>query len=399
MSRVRNKHPQSSSAASRDRTLCRSQPTRAGSCDVSRRRFLTCIGAGAIGATTSAWSAPLAVGEPRVSLAGSLVTPAPRYAGRVVEVSTDGVAAGQVRQQVVDQMIERGMRELTGAGTLADAWKLFATPSDVVGLKVNALSGARCASHREVVQAIIKGLGLAGVPERNIIIWDRFESHLRRSDFTIQQRPGSLRCYGTDSPGVGFDPEVFYSADFLKWLPDELKKSQRRVSATYPNSHFSSIFTRDITKQINVPVLKDHSIAGMTLSLKNVAFGICNNTERFHPSPINCDPMIPEVCAHPMIVAKNVLTIADCLTILYEGGPTVDPRYLLDYGSILVGTDMVALDKTGLDLLERIRKEKGLLSLWKTNAPPKHVPTAARMGLGTDNADKIDHRRLTVAAK
>jgi len=342
----------------------------------------------------------VAAGSPRRAVSLQPVMATPRFPGRVVEVfSGDVLDANAVRQDVVDRMIERGLGELTGASDLAAAWKLFVGPQDVVGLKVNTLSGPGCSTRREVVDGVIRGLRLAGVPDANIIIWDRFESHLRRARYPIAQRPGALRCYATDSPTAGEDMDVYYEADVLDLIPEHLRKDPSRgYAASYPNSHFSKIFTEHITKQINLPVLKDHNITGLTLALKNVAFGICGNTERFHPTPINCDPMIAEVCAHPMVQSKTVLTIADCLTLLYEGGPMVDPQNLLPYRSLLVGTDMVASDTVGLDILERIRGEKGLRSLWKTSTPPKYLNSAAALHLGVGEMEAVDRVRITMPA-
>ncbi len=367
---------------------------------VSRRGFLRHVGFGTLAIGAAPLAQALVAGAPQDAAKVGAGVGTPHYPGRVVEIfSPDVIADGAIRQAVVDRVLERGMLELTGAANLADAWKLFVAPDDVVGLKVNTLSGPGCSTRREVVDAIVRGVKLAGVPDANIIIWDRFESHLRRTRYAIAQRPGSLRCYATDSLGVGNDMDAFYQANVLDWIPEPLKKDPvRGFAASYNTSHFSRIFTRHITKQINVPVLKDHNITGVTLALKNVAFGICSNTERFHPTPINCDPMIGEVCAHPMVRDKNVLTIADCLSLLYEGGPTVDPKYLVSYRSLLVATDMVATDTIGLNILEKIRGEKGLPSLWKTTSPPKHITTAAKLRLGVGELEAIQHVKVTLPA-
>ncbi len=364
----------------------------------SRREFLQTVGAAGVVAAAT----PLAAAAAQRALAPGAAPAAivaPQYRGRVIEVLGPDVLAGTaVRQDLVTRMVERGLVELTGVERVADAWSLFVAPDDVVGIKINTLSGPGCSSRREVVNAVVAGLRQAGVKDSNIVIWDRFESHLRHTGYAIQQRPGQIRCYATDSAGVGSDLNVYYEANVADWIPDALKKTlEARRGISYPNSHFSAIFTQHITKQINIPVLKDHNIAGVTLALKNVAFGICSNTERFHPTPINCDPMIAEVAAHPMVRSKNVLNIADCLSLVYEGGPIVDPEHVLPYRAILVGTDAVAIDSVGLDILERIRREKALPSLWKTNTPPKYLLSAAKMKLGVSELEAIERRTLTVA--
>jgi hypothetical protein len=67
----------------------------------------------------------------------------------------------------------------------------------------------------------------------------------------------------------------------------------------------------------------------------------------------------------------------------------VDAQYLLPYRSLILATDAVALDQVGLEILEQIRREKKLPSLWKTSSPPKYLTTAGRMGLGESDLRKI----------
>ncbi len=369
-------------------------------CPRSRRAFLRSMGIGAAAIGTGTWLSDAPAAAPSQVPAGPVTALAPHHPGRVVEVlGAQAMAGGRASQDRVAMMVERGLIELTGAPSLTAAWKQFVGPGDVVGLKVNTLSGAACSTRHELVSVVVRGLTLAGVRESDIVIWDRFESHLRRARYTIQQRPGALRCYATDSPGAGGDLEVYYAADVRRLIPESMTdETAHAFAGAYPNSHFSAIFTRHITKQINLPVLKDHNITGMTLSLKNVAFGICGNTERFHPTPINCDPMIGEVCAHPMIRSKNVLNIADCLNLIVEGGPIVDPQHLVEYGALLFGTDPVAVDTVGLDILEQLRAARQLPSLWKTSSPPKYLGTAARLALGVGDRRTIDHRTVRVPA-
>ena len=57
-------------------------------------------------------------------------------------------ATGLVTDEaVVREMMERGMRALTGEATTLAAWRRFFEPSDVVGIKVNA-AAARTACRR-----------------------------------------------------------------------------------------------------------------------------------------------------------------------------------------------------------------------------------------------------------
>ena len=60
------------------------------------------------------------------------------YPGRVVAVTSAksvDITTGAANDEAVREMMARGMRALTGAGTVADAWRRFFEPADRVGIK------------------------------------------------------------------------------------------------------------------------------------------------------------------------------------------------------------------------------------------------------------------------
>src|SRR3954468_3273201 len=60
------------------------------------------------------------------------------YPGRVVEVGHPGcILNGGYQPAPVQNMIRRGMQELTGAPDWQDAWRSFFQKGDVVGIKVS----------------------------------------------------------------------------------------------------------------------------------------------------------------------------------------------------------------------------------------------------------------------
>ena len=79
------------------------------------------------------------------------------FPGRVISVASDtcvDTSTGQANDEVVKEMMARGMRELTGAASTRDAWARFFNPADVVGIKVNCggypycISGTRLSPRR-----------------------------------------------------------------------------------------------------------------------------------------------------------------------------------------------------------------------------------------------------------
>jgi uncharacterized protein (DUF362 family) len=304
---------------------------------------------------------------------------------RVIAIKSSGILRnGKPEQEVVQRMVNEGMFTLTGKKTVADAWRTFFTPEDVVGIKINPIGGVKLSTCPEVVHAIIHGLKAAGVKENNIIIWDRFSYHLIMAGFPLNKGSSGVRCYGTE-PTTGYDKEVYYES-----FDDDYKLREEDGA----RSLFSTIVTQHVTAIINVPVMKDHGIAGVTLCLKNLAFGSVNNTPRFHPSPYFCDPASAEVCAHPILRNKVRLHIVDALQACFEGGPASMKKWTMwNEERLFFGTDPVAIDRIGLEIIDKKRRENNYASV---SQKARHIVTAGVNGLGVYDKNNIDFIELNV---
>jgi len=266
-------------------------------------------------------------------------------------------------------MLMEGVRAFTGAKSDAAAWKKLFKPSDVVGIKVNCLFAKGASTRPEVVACIIGGLVLAGVKEENIIIWDRNDREMVRAGYVINRNSG-VRCYGTEGD---YDAEPTKAGSF--------------------SGRLSRILTEKITALINVPILKDHNICGITCAMKN-HYGSHNNPGDHHGN--GCDPFLGELNSVPAIRDKTRLIICDALKPLANGGPGMKPESIWEYRSLLISADPVAMDYQGWQIIEARRREIGLKPLADSGRPPTFIATAASMGLGTDDPAKMEVIRKTV---
>lgn len=178
-----------------------------------------------------------------------------------------------------------------------------------------------------------------------------------------------MKVCGTDADGVGYE--------------------ERLTQCGSIGSRLSCIVTDQCTALINAPILKDHAIAGITASLKNY-FGVINNPNKFHGN--SCDPFVADLNTLPVLREKQRLIVCDCTEILYHGGPADSPDHRYPCGGILLGTDPLAVDVVGWQLIEGIRKEKGLPSLEEAKNPPRYLFTAARSPylLGVGEFERIE---------
>ncbi|MCF6158958.1 MAG: DUF362 domain-containing protein [wastewater metagenome] len=288
------------------------------------------------------------------------------------------MSTGRPDPRNIQRMMNEGMSALTGKKTVVEAWQTFFTPDDIVGIKVNPLGGIKLSTRPEVVNAIIHGLKAAGVKENNIIIWDRFSYHLITAGFPVNHKSDGVRCYGTE-PTPGYDNAVYYES-----LDDDYKLRQDDGA----RSLFSKIVSQHVTAIINVPVMKDHGIAGATICLKNLAFGAVNNTQRFHPSPYFCNPAAAEICAHPVLKEKTRLHIVDALQACFEGGPANMKTWTIwNEERLFLGTDPVAIDRIGLEIIDKKRKENNYMPI---SQKAQYIATAGKIGLGACDKNSID---------
>jgi len=260
--------------------------------------------------------------------------------------------------------LDRAMQALHDSDSPLEAWRKVVRPGEVVGLKVNCLAGRGNCTRPELVDAICERLQQAGIKE--IVIWDRLSSDLESARFKIVERGSGIRCFGND--WLGFEDELAVSGSVGSLLAKTLTQVCEAV--------------------INLPVLKDHGIAGVTIALKSM-FGAIHNPNKYHVNV--CNPYVADVNMLPPIRQKVRLHICDATTAQYEGGPSFMPHWTWPYNGLLVGHDPVALDYTGWQIIEKKRAEMGMKSLKEMKREPVYISTAAdpQHGLGTDNPQNI----------
>jgi uncharacterized protein (DUF362 family) len=297
----------------------------------------------------------------------------------VVIVTDEGASSGtSIATDVVQAMIDRGIMELTDETSVGAAWaSLFPglTPSSRIGIKVNCIN-RYCSSHPEVAQTIAEGLGQMEVgkgnfPRNNIIIWDRTNNELNNAGYALYtgSDPDLVRCFGTNQSGFGYD----YAFPLTV-----------QGTTCYP----SSILTQHCDYLINLCVMKNHTMSGVTFSLKN-HYGSIHNPSALHgTSSQYCDPFVPELNQQirDQLGGPQVLSICDAIFGISSGGPHGYPQFT--YNGLLLSQDPVALDYQGMQILGDHN--------CTTTGMATHIATAASppYNLGTDDPLQMDVRHI-----
>jgi uncharacterized protein (DUF362 family) len=328
------------------------------------------------------------------------------FPGRVVEVShPDSIASNRVSQPTVGRMLERGMRELTGESSTKAAWSRFVDPADVVGIKINPSGAPACCSSPEIIREIIAAVQSAGVPVRNIVVYDRYSYEIDIGSYQALLPPG-VRVIGIQDgfqDKTGYDPNIYCQANFFgEWET---------------RSYMANIVSGGVTKIINVPTLKDHSASGVTGCLKNLGYGTFNNVARSHRAPFSfTNPLIGVMCSTEPLRSKAVLHIMDGMRQVWHGGPlTQEQDFIYQAGTLLIGTDPVAIDTVELQIIDKKRQLEGAPSVWEHDPKsitsdgrefyhdahknlfyrqPGHIAAAGKLGLGVSDLARIDRRQI-----
>lgn len=384
---------------------------------MQRRKFFRSLALGGVTAALSpivkaAAPEEVAKEKPQTNIQDALAAPRTatsmpgRYPGKVVKADHAGcIVDGQPSGEAAYEMLKAAMLRLAGTENLKEAWLQLVSPEDVIGLKVNPIAGKLLSTSHAVTQAIVRQLEEAGIARDRLVIWDRREADLKEAGFTAENYPG-IRILGTeyqDENGSYINAEgKFYAEERIDknhYFYVDLEGEYDAYTMPYminggKYSYFSRICTEEVTKIINVPVIKNAGTT-ITVAMKNLAFGSITNTARLH-GPMWHDTCA-SVCAFPPLRDKAVLTIADGLTGCFDGGPSANPQFICHYNTLVVGTDPVAVDRVCYDLVIAKRIEEGVQEREKEGARA-FMDLAEKWQLGVADREKIDLTELTLQA-
>jgi uncharacterized protein (DUF362 family) len=292
--------------------------------------------------------------------------------GTVVRVTHAGSlgADNKPPAELARQMIDRAVMELTGQAKATDAWAQFVQATDKVLIKPNGFGFPAMAAHPVVAWAIVAALKEVGVPEANIVIYDQYQSRMQAAGYKI-------------TPPHHQGVRVVSN----KQAPYEAKRRRHAMGGT---QLALPVLAANVI--IDLPVIKDHDLSGVTCAMKNMTHGVVSNPGAHHKD--GC-AAIPAVWAIPEIKDKVKLILCDGYKLLCNGGPHDRPRAKVPFDSVFATTDPVAMDRLAWDYIEEVRKAKGLVPLAKDKAKlpqgraPRFIEAAAAAGLGVGARDQI----------
>jgi len=280
---------------------------------ISRRQFIIGASAAALGT--------------RLKLSGQVTTASVTSAKSRVVLVRDLNALdenGSPKYAAVQEMLDTGIKALTGKPDPQSAWKTIIKPNDIVGIKNNRWAYLKTTA--EVENSLKKRIMEVGVKEADISV----------DDLGVLQNP------------------IFQKATAL----------------------------------INARPMRSHHWAGVG--------GLIKNYIMFIPDP---SVIHPDSCADlasiwdlPVIKGKTRLNVLVMFTPQFHSfGPhSFNPKYVWKYHGLMLGFDPVAIDATGLRIIEAIRRDY-FAEDRPLNPPAKHIAIAdSKYHLGTADPQKIE---------
>ena len=335
------------------------------------------------------------------------------YPGRVVNVKSprclneDGT---KFNDEVIREIMERGMRALTGEAKTIDAWRQFIKPDDVVGIKVNAGGRPWVVSSPPIVAETVRNLMAIDVKPQNIYVYERFQNQMDQINYA-QYLPEGVNVFAAERANRNldysrYDPMTYVEADFFG--EDDTR------------SNLIKLISQKLTKIINIPNIKDHGATGVTGCLKNIAYGSFSNVARTHFKGVtHTKTFVGTLASVEPLRSRTVLQIMDGLRGVWHAGPfAATLKYVFFPRQIWFGTDPVAMDRLLIDVVDEERKRRGAISIWNrdrntldfingknrdqdpnTNIiirEPEHVEYAGKLGLGEHDITKIKVEEIEV---
>lgn len=345
---------------------------------------------------------------------GPGLTPTPGPAsleGHVVHVHAAGATywdyghnyyGDYVNQDVVNAMMDAGVRALTGLGSADEAWRAIVpgyVPGRGIAIKVNMNNCYHCDLPRtsceewqlvldaliHPVNAIVNGLHRAYPTLDEADIWV-YEATIGGNAPHSRRRIPARMIAGCRYPRVRFlDMGCHQAATYDSTSPSAMVVWRPPAGIPAPPAMQVTDVLVNATYVINLPIMRRHGSAGITLGFKN-HLGSVANCSVLHPwvfqggdhlAPTTYSPLI-DLYMNANIAAKTVLVVGDGLYGNWKDNTSKSAPWRTFGGraanSLFLATDPVAVDCVMADLLNA---EAPLLPM-----SDGYLQLAERAGLG-----------------
>jgi hypothetical protein len=275
---------------------------------------------------------------------------------RIVVVEEPAATATfNAQPEKVIPMVGRGLTNLTEKPTATEAWLSLVSTQDTVGIKVLSAPGAVSGTRRPVVEAVVQGLLEAGLPPKQIIVWDKHLADLRQAGFFDLAERHGIRVAGSAEALYDENAECYTNSLLGRLVWGDLEFG-RKGEGVGRKSFVSRLVSQQMTRIISITPLLNHNLAGVSGHLWGLAMASVDNTLRFESDADRLAQAVPEIMALPLLGDRVVLNITDALICQYQGEEKQRLHNSTALNQLWFSTDPVALDVIAIQELDRQRQ-------------------------------------------
>ncbi|HIU55364.1 MAG TPA: DUF362 domain-containing protein [Candidatus Gallibacteroides avistercoris] len=259
-----------------------------------------------------------------------------------------------------DVMLRRALEEMGGIGKYVKKGNKVVVKPNIGWDKAPEMAAN---TNPILVKELIKQCFSAGASE--VLVFDHTCDNWQRSYKNSGIEDAVKEAGGKIVPGN--DESMYKEVDFPKAVT--LKKAKIHQALL------------DCDVWFNVPVLKNHGGAKMTISMKNL-MGIVWDRQFFHRE--NLDQCIADSCT---FIKKPALNIVDAYRVVKTNGP--QGRSEADVATLktlLVSPDFVAIDTAAIKFFNQVQE----MDLNKVG----YIAKAESLGIGVSDLDKLNVKRI-----
>ena len=253
-------------------------------------------------------------------------------------------------------------------------------PTGRVGLKVYTNSGNGLQTPRALVRAVADALVERGFRREDLFLTDLSAYRLRASGFLPPLSADGDRFAGMpvlplEDPALQSPRWVYESP-----LPPDPLLNPEEVGAGEPQaegedrlSYLPLPLLFDLDFWINLPIAQAYPVLGINGATTNASLWAVSNQARFFSRPVGAASSAVEIAAIPEFRRTYLFTVLPLTRTQWIGGRRFDSLYVHREPELLLSSDLLALDRYALDLINEERAAHGF-------APVSPEPLLFRYG-------------------
>ncbi len=272
-----------------------------------------------------------------------------------------------------------------------------------VGLKLNSRSGRGLTTPLSLIRGFITALESRGFSSNSILIIDNSRHALHQAgvlSFSSCEADTFEGC-----PVLTLDSEQYFNEDWFYDSPlPPVRKEDPMLFFRPQNDHRSlnkgdrqrkSFLPMPLIEEvdfwINLATAVDDPVLGIDGAMASATLWNVGNSQRFLANDATASAALAEIAAIPELRERLLFHCVSLERYQYIGGPLFNSRYSQSEPKIWLGSDAVAIDRLLIERMNRMRVLEGFPRI----APlPRQFPFAVSLGLGIDELDAIEIRKI-----